>query len=136
MEQKPLGVAFALQGTPNFVRDLHLIVFTASSANSLVESHCQRKSEFEAIHMASAICVRFASRIFEGSRKVGLLIQSLILIEYSPEKIALCHWLSKMSPLAEKELEQKELHFRSRVREHNESGSIIIKVAIRTFKSR
>jgi hypothetical protein len=61
------------------------------------------------------------------SRRIKLLIEKgFRLKEYSPEKIALCHWLSKMSPLAEKELEQRELHFRSRVWEHNESGSIII----------
>ena len=93
---KTVRVAFALQGTPNFVRALHLIVFTASPANSLgvrlrvislflalrVNPIAKRKSEFEANHVASAICVRFASRIFEGLRREGLLIQSLTLIEY------------------------------------------------------
>ena len=58
------------------------------------------------------------------------------LVVRSPEKIALCHSLSKMTSLAGKDL-GKRVYLPSRVRDHNESGSVIvIRWRYCTFKSR
>jgi hypothetical protein len=42
--------------------------------------------EVEANHPASAVCVHFASNISRVSRSEVLVVQSVTVIEYSPEK--------------------------------------------------
>jgi hypothetical protein len=47
----------------------------------------------EANHLASTGCVHFASNILRSSGREVPAIQSVTIIEYSPEKAALYHYL-------------------------------------------